>query len=447
MCDVGEAVRLPHVAHGYANCIHDIVSGGKVMDVKKNSLLALALGGALCCGALQAEVSQALPERGESPRAICESPRSADGDASWDGSSSKEANHADEELASIFSQHRDVWGGVEFCRDYSGLRVYVKNSSSISLADPVKQKHPTIPIYFVEVPFSSLDLEAAQDEVMRKDLSPTLSTEPDPERGRVLVETGAPTGDLKQVRIPSDRAVGSHAVVPVVYVGNNIESGYASTRGNDASPFTSGADIRAQGFMCSLGPRVYYNGRYVMLTAGHCLGGTHYTPQGKSVGNKYTTSYPGNASIYGDWKMLSGKSYSADVYNSGSSSSSRHHGAGANFGALSGGHQLCTSGRTTGQICGFVVQSTFARVKVGNVSTGHITKLAKKEGRINTHGCNGFRGGDSGGPAYYNNGSGKMIYTGIVTGHSRAKRGTQYRCTYYVTQLSGVRAWKGSVKW
>lgn len=251
------------------------------MDVKKNSLLALALGGALCCGALQAEVSQALPERGESPRAICESPRSADGDASWDGSSSKEANHADEELASIFSQHRDVWGGVEFCRDYSGLRVYVKNSSSISLADPVKQKHPTIPIYFVEVPFSSLDLEAAQDEVMRKDLSPTLSTEPDPERGRVLVETGAPTGDLKQVRIPSDRAVGSHAVVPVVYVGNNIESGYASTRGNDASPFTSGADIRAQGFMCSLGPRVYYNGRYVMLTAGHCLGGTHYTPQGK----------------------------------------------------------------------------------------------------------------------------------------------------------------------
>ena len=104
-------------------------------------------------------------------------------------------------------------------------------------------------------------------------------------------------------------------------------------------------------------------------------------------------------------------------------------------------------GGTTGQICGFVVQSTFARVKIGNVSTGHITKLAKKEGRINTHGCNGFRGGDSGGPAYYNNGSGKMIYTGIVTGHSRAKRGTQYRCTYYVTQLSGVRAWKGSVKW
>lgn len=75
----GEAVRLPYVADGYANCIHDVVSGGKVMDVKKNSLLALALGGVLCCGALQAEVSQALPERGESPRAICESPRSADG--------------------------------------------------------------------------------------------------------------------------------------------------------------------------------------------------------------------------------------------------------------------------------------------------------------------------------------------------------------------------------
>ncbi|WCC79302.1 hypothetical protein O6R08_07075 [Cutibacterium equinum] len=190
--------------------------------MKKNSSLALALGGVLCCGALQAGVSQALPEKEELAPVICESPRSENGDASWDGSSSREVNNAGDELASIFSEHRDVWGGVEFCRDYSGLRVYIKDSSTISLADPVKRKYPTVPIYFVEVPFSSLDLEAAQDEVMRKDSSPNMSTASDPERGRVLVETSAATGGLKQVSIPSDSAAGSHVVVPVVYVGNNI---------------------------------------------------------------------------------------------------------------------------------------------------------------------------------------------------------------------------------
>ncbi|WCC79304.1 DUF2938 family protein [Cutibacterium equinum] len=48
---------------------------------------------------------------------------------------------------------------------------------------------------------------------------------------------------------------------------------------------------------------------------------------------------------------------------------------------------------------------------------------------------------------YYNNGSGKMVYAGLVRGYSWWKPGTQKRCTHYATQLSGVRAWKSSVGW
>lgn len=212
--------------------------------MKRSSWLALMLGGVLCCGALQAGMSQAAQERREPVRAICESPRSADGDYSFDGSSSKEVNDVGDELASVFDQNRDLWGGVEFCRDYSGLRVYVKDPSSASLADSVKRKHPDIPIYFVKVKFSSLDLEQAQSEVMQKDSSQTLSTEADPEYERILVETGASSGNLTEVSISSGkgsyRSAATRVVVPVEYVGHNIQNAYAATRGNDASPFTSG---------------------------------------------------------------------------------------------------------------------------------------------------------------------------------------------------------------
>ena len=136
------------------------------------------------------------------------------------------------------------------------------------------------------------------------------------------------------------------------------------------------------------------------------------------------------------------------MYNAGNSSLSRHSGAGLYFGGLAIGRQLCSSGRTSGQICGYIVQDNFGRIKLDGVTAGHQITLAKQEGRWNSHGYNGIRGGgDSGGPIHYNNGSGKMVYADLVKGYSWWKPGTQKRCTYYATQLSGVRAWKSSVRW
>lgn len=82
-----------------------------VMVMNKNSWLPLVLVGILCCGVLQVGVSQASPEEGKPVRAICESPRPADGDYSFDGSPFGEANDASDELASVFGRYRDVWGG------------------------------------------------------------------------------------------------------------------------------------------------------------------------------------------------------------------------------------------------------------------------------------------------------------------------------------------------
>ena len=99
--------------------------------------------GILCCGVLQAGASQASPEEGELVRAICESPRSADGDYSFDGSRFREVS---DELASVFDRYRDVWGGGEFCRDYSGLRIYVKDPSSVEEVGDVVRKLAVLPV-------------------------------------------------------------------------------------------------------------------------------------------------------------------------------------------------------------------------------------------------------------------------------------------------------------
>lgn len=428
------------------------------MKLSKSIVLFLGLSVFFAVGSFSGPVASADDTQPQKAL-VCESPDNVYGDSDFVGSPSKSAEAASDELSEVFGSHRDSWAGVSFCRDYSGILVYVVdvNDPSVGLIDSIAKKYPDVKIHVVRVKYSSLQLEAAQEALLERDSSPTLVVSPDPQRGRVLVEGSVNMVDsgsarVRSVKIPSmSRARSVEKVpkpeVPVLYVRGELNGQDAATRGNDTAPFTAGADIRSEGLMCSLGPRVKVKGKYMMLTAGHCPGGTHYTPFKKSVGNQYTTAYPGNANKYGDWKLISGKSYSGNVYNSGNASSSRHVGVGLNLGGLAKGRGLCTSGRTTGQLCGFVVNSTYASVRIDGVSANHQTKISKREGRINSHGCNGFRGGDSGGPAYYNNGSGKMIYAGLVKGTTWWKAGSQKRCTYYVTQLSGVRKWAGAVSW
>lgn len=427
--------------------------------MKLRRTVGVCLASALVVGAIAATGPSASAEpSSEESKPACESAQTEPGSYEFIGSPGRDALAASEELSNYFSEHRDSWAGVHFCRDYSGLAVYIayQDDASKKVIGDVSAHYPKVGIHVYKSRFSSLEFEAAEQAALDRDPSAVMSANSDPENGRVVVESSGVTssrlGKQASVRVMSSvprvaRKVNGRVEVPIVYIRTGIEGKNAATRGNDAPPFSAGADIRAEGLMCSLGPRVRLGGKYMMLTAGHCPGGTHYTPAKRPVGNQYTTAYPGNANVYGDWKLIAGKSYSPNVYNAGNSSSLRHPGAGLYFGGLAVGRQLCSSGRTTGQICGYIVQGNFSRSKLDGVTAGHQIKLAKQEGRWNSHGCNGTRGGDSGGPMYYNNGSGKMVYVGLVRGYSWWKPGTQKRCTYYATQLSGVRAWKSSVGW
>lgn len=200
--------------------------------------------------------------------------------------------------------------------------------------------------------------------------------------------------------------------------------------------------------MCSLGVRVKISGVQMALTAGHCPGGSHYTGGGVPAGNLYTTAYPGNAYLYGDWKLLSGVSYSGNVFNGGLYSSSKLPGVGINFTPLPDGHKVCTSGRTTAQLCNFWVDDTSQSVTINGVTSGRQTRIiVDDQSTWNPQDCTGFDQGDSGGPVYYNNGSGGMMYVGLVKGVTWWWFGTQKRCSYYFTQLDGVRAWNSGVTW
>lgn len=55
------------------------------------------------------------------------------------------------------------------------------------------------------------------------------------------------------------------------------------------------------------------------LTAGHCTNSTHYN-NGNYVGSTFTTAYPGNTDIYGDWKLIDGRDYAHALYSQGVSS-------------------------------------------------------------------------------------------------------------------------------
>jgi len=119
-----------------------------------------------------------------------------------------------------------------------------------------------------------------------------------------------------------------------------------------------------------------------------------------------------------------------------------------NFTPLPRGHKVCTSGRTTGQLCRFWVRDTSTVQKIEGVTVGHQTTfIVNDQSTWNPEDCTGFQGGDSGGAVYYSNGSGGMIYVGIVQGTTWYWFGTQKRCQYHYTQLDGVREWNKTAQW
>jgi len=117
------------------------------------------------------------------------------------------------------------------------------------------------------------------------------------------------TSQLSKTRFSADQ-------IPVNFVTQN---GMAtnSTRAADFSPHAMGAEllstVSGTTYACSAGIPLSVNSGFRLLTAGHCSGST-YKNNGTTVGTQYTTAYPGNANIYGDWKLLQGSHYALKVF-------------------------------------------------------------------------------------------------------------------------------------
>ncbi|ALJ21355.1 hypothetical protein AOA12_16175 [Microbacterium sp. No. 7] len=180
------------------------------------------------------------------------------------------------------------------------------------------------------------------------------------------------------------------------------------------------------------------------MTAAHCFGGSGVHPASEaSVGNQYTTTWTGSLDAYGDWKLLYGSTYANHVFSgaiSGPTMSSSLPIVGINWNPLAIGSGLCTSGRTTGQICRYWVKGTTLRRKIEGYWIRHLVWL-RHDGTAPYDGedSDGFRPGDSGGPCYYNNGSGGMIGAGTMTAENGSGGGYLFHCT----QVSGLKAWPG----
>lgn len=225
-----------------------------------------------------------------------------------------------------------------------------------------------------------------------------------------------------------------------------------SGRNNDTSPFIMGGRIvgKEKNETCSLGIPISYANKFMVLTAGHCSSSNFYTKKydfsntknnGAFVGTQYTTSYPGKASSYGDWKLLSGKNYWLSIWDTaaGSTKYSALAISAANWTSMTVGSQLCTSGQTTGQVCRYrVTVSKTSRKDAAGVNVGMLTEMSH-QGVSGVNDKNGTRDGDSGGPVYYRNSAGKIVVVGIVKGAS----GDSLK--YWFVRLEGLKKWKSSV--
>lgn len=187
-----------------------------------------------------------------------------------------------------------------------------------------------------------------------------------------------------------------------------------ATRTVDTSPFRGGARIQsALAGGCSSGFRVKLPaGNLRMMTAGHCGGdiGTIYRNNGFYYGTVWRSAYNGSVGCGAypcDVVILNGSTFASSIYMGGAAGVATTEGLGT---ASTIGHQYCTSGATTFQICRHTADH-FGFVSY-NGRTFYV--LAMRPWFVD--GSNNIQGGDSGGPMVYLSG-GVAHPRGIVTAY------------------------------
>lgn len=363
----------------------------------------------------------------------------------WYDTPGSDVTQLGEALDSVANDNQNQIAGVALCSHYDGAAIFVKSPSDGILKEvaEIAKKFPDQKILTRSVDFSLNDLLATQIKLMQNQelVDNITGIAPDIYNGGLLI-------DIKpelwaQVSVYQSKI--ETIVEPLVEPSMSLKfqqggEGELSSRDVDYAPHWMGAKLNGSaGGYCSSGVPLIIGGVRRLLTAGHCTSGT-YSNNGQVVGSTYTTSYPGKAKIFGDWKLLQGSSYALRVYSGDVYSSASLPITGAEWGVKALGSGMCSSGATTGQICRYYVADFYKAHSWNGVLTYPLTMLGHtSSGQPGFSDSNGWKPGDSGGPCYFSDGAGGVKVAGIVTGRYVAGS-----TDYYCTQLSGVRAWNSS---
>jgi hypothetical protein len=379
------------------------------------------------------------------------------GEQVFTGEISDEESVLSEEISEIGNAYPNDVAGAALCSNRIGVTIFAANESRemVTQVKAVAARHPNFPVIIKSV---ALGLDPAMEIAYRL-------LEDDPESAIREIGPDVYTGglaikvrstDMTRIKNPvtaqsiySDVKRIEHADVPIrvtpVMVEDSDEVELMS-RSNDSAPWWMGSSIYSNtyGAYCSTGLAINVDGAKRLLTAGHCLGAS-FSNSGVYVGGQYTTTFPGNAYRRGDFKVLQGSTYANKVWNGTVTGTSYLPISSANWGTKPIGDGICTSGRTTGQVCRYFITAPSVTVYLRNSGSEYVEIGPMVRMRHDSTGGSGLDGsgllsGDSGGPCYYSDGKGGVIALGLVTGavERTSPRGSK---DYYCTLLKGVRAW------
>jgi hypothetical protein len=367
------------------------------------------------------------------------------GDQIWTGPEAPGVYAFADELQALADSYQDQVTGTAICTGRDAVAIFLA-SEDPELAEAtaaVAKKHPNfrLEVRYVALPLSEL-LELAPMVARAEPIAKhVVGYGPDIYTGGLRIFLDVSDHDtLESLRAATEDAAfkAAHKPVPIRVAYEDPLEEADATRANDSSPWKMGAELTytnsAGGTSrCSAGIPITVSGQKTLMTAGHCVGSWFFN-NGNTVGGQFTTAYPGNAGIYGDWKLIRDSTYSLRVFNGPLSSSTTLSITGANWGVRSNGSGVCTSGRTTAQVCRYFVVGTNMTVTSDGVVSGHLTTMRHDSSGGSGSDLQGFQGGDSGGPCYYAVSPGVYV-AGIVK--SRNTSTLRYRCT----QLTGLRQW------
>lgn len=361
----------------------------------------------------------------------------------WHNEAPTEVSILIEKLGTLADQHPEVLAGVALSYDRQSINLYTSNTDLNIHAPEVAKLIAEYPHYVTLIPVqhSYTELKEIQNTYTTALMGQGLVySSVDIVNNKINL--GVKEGSTADTLLHSQSRDTATSTPITVKLTNEPED--SAGRYDDYQRYFMGGSIISSS-KCTLGIPLIVDGKKAALTAGHCLGDNFATPKKKLVGSTLTTAYPGNANRFGDWKIIHKSTYAPKIFTGPANSSSTTHLPISGESKRRVGEEVCHSGATTGQICRYVVEDVDTYLIVDGIKSVHQTTMYHDSDRNGYSDCEGFQKGDSGGPIYSANPDkpGSVKVHGIVKGFYTNFLG---RCRYSYTQLSGVKAWKPSIR-